>query len=193
MLGVPDFSHLSVVTAEMVGRYAAKALQPTDEMLLEGFCSIKPRFLSAVDNAAVKSILSHQRGRPSKSAPPRDALAMRIECSNRADVPELFKIALAERVRRKKGLTDFERSRRAFKRSERRKRDMFVDALYRDIIHLLPGNGSVDHPLLGKLQIPDDIARTSSETALHMAHSILVNIGMYPPSERRMLNIVSNK
>ena len=68
-----------------------------------------------------------------------------------------------------------------------------MDALYRDIIHLLPGNGSVDHPILGKLQIPDDIARTSSETALHMAHSILVNIGMYPPSERRMLNIVSNK
>jgi len=192
-LGVPDFSHLSVVTAEMVGCYAAKGLQPTDEMLLEGFCSIKPRFLSAVDNAAVKSILSHQRGRPSGSAPPRDALAKRIECTNRADVPEPFKIALAKRVRRKKGLTDFERSRRAFKKSERRKRDMFVGALYRDIFDLLPGKGTVIHPILGELQVPNEIARTPSQTALNMTHSILNGWGMGPPSEGRMLNIVSEK
>jgi hypothetical protein len=194
MWGMPDFSYYSVVTAEMVGRYAAKGLRPTDEMLLAGLNSIKPSLLSFRDNEAVRAVLSHKRGRPTKSTTPREALAIRIECSTRANVPEAFKSALAGRMRRRKGFTDFERSLRAFKRLQRRKRDMFVDALYRDIVGLLtPGTGSVVHPVLGELTVPKEIARTRSQTALNMTHSILIGFGMYPPSESGMLNIVSNK
>lgn len=194
MWGMPDFSHYSVVTAEMVGRYAAKGLRPTDEMLLAGLNSIKPSLLSVRDNEAVRAVLSHKRGRPTKSTTPREALAIRIECSTRANVPEAFKSALAGRIRRRKGFTDFERSLRAFKRLKRRKRDMFVDALYHDIVGLLtPGKGSVIHPVLGALSVPKEIARTRSEIALYMTRSILVEFGMAPPSEARMLNIVSKK
>lgn len=115
---------------------------------------------------------------------------MRIERSARTDVPEPFKAALAARIRRRRGLTDFERSLRAFNALRRPERDMFIRSLYREITGLLKTNGPVIHPILGELQVPSEISRTRSQTALHMTHSILLSLGMDPPSEARMFNIV---
>jgi hypothetical protein len=188
-----DFSHLANLRPrpESIVWYHASGNRPTDELFLEAFEGINPPLLSKLDTDVVRSALKPRRGRPLKAAPSVDRVAHRIEMSRRSDVPKDFLDLLAVRLRTGERYTTYDVHIELRRHTDKIERTAFVWLIYDAIYSRLDGGGFVDHPILGRLEVPKN-QTTRSVQALMMTHDVLHNrMGGHPPSVRTLQNIIT--
>jgi hypothetical protein len=113
--------------------------------------------------------------------------------SDRDDVPPAFSKALGDRLTSGRRFREVDRGRPFYREAQRRRRNMFIRGVYRQIGELLGCAPTVEHPILGTIDVPaGDL--TKSEKSLKMTADVLRNrLGEDPPSPRTMLNIITAK
>ncbi len=162
-------------------------------MLLEAFERIDPPLLTGTEYLFVVTVLGRKRGRRPDIAGPAEDLANRLSTIRRNDVHPVFVETLADRLESNDAFPEFDRSLKVHKLLERRKREVLIRCLYFDFRDLLDGRDHIDHPTLGRVDVPQDV-RTRSDQALLMTQSVLRGrLGYTPPSLRRLMNIVSGR
>jgi hypothetical protein len=194
---VANFSQYSAVTVPLVAAFIEGGRQPTDEMLLEAFERLDPPLLAEEPAAVVHAILTRKRGRRSKRFPPASEVAAMIAASERADVPRSFLDGLAARLKRGRGITNFERQLQAHIKAEKRTREMLIHGLFRDFENVESDGPSVDHPVLGRIEIPPHDGTPRGRNAALVQHVLQNKLARMdgsnfdPPSVGTILNTVS--
>jgi len=163
-------------------------------MLLEAIGTMVPSLLPADMQAVATRELDptmKRSGRPSGKKPSRHEVADYIEQSDRSDLPSAFRDVLLARLRSGKRFTDFDRAKPIHKHLEKSKWRMTITFVYRDLYNLIKVNErSVWYEPVGEIAIPT--ARPErSRKAMAMVNYVLGHLGMDPPAERRMINIMS--
>jgi hypothetical protein len=181
-----DYSHYreQFYRPETIARQQARGEEPSDQLLLEILVRIDPPLLSEKEIATVCAILRRHRGRPpSRGVPSRRWLARQILSVSRTDVDPAFLNALADRVFRPSGQSDYQKAVTAMRERQKRDRNMFIRALYQEIYEALEGGPEVIfYEPLGELTVPKNFG-TRGDTAAEMTRDIVSNrLMMHPPA-----------
>ena len=120
-------------------------------------------------------------------------LAELIRAIRRADVPELFREALARHLELpcvpvKQRLREMQKR---LAERERERREFLIYALYREFYRLAAMTGPWEDDLLGSVPALCDPQRSRSERALQLAARFMTERGLHPPTQLRMMNIYS--
>jgi hypothetical protein len=189
-----DFSHLFADKIALVSRHVERGRQATDEMLLEAVQQFDDEVLQPADPAIVEDVLMRKRGRPPKAKDIRPSVAQRIEAIRHPALPRPLQDALARRLRSSHGLTERQRALRADKAMPKPHRNQYIRFLYRQIYPLLGDALTVNHPIFGKIAVPEKVQKSSKrDRAAEIIAGVLLQLGFHPPAKGRIFNIVSEK
>src|SRR6266481_7497341 len=193
---VADFSHyagLQEIQPDAVVWFAKQGCRPTDEMFLEAFDRIDPPLLAEAEARVVRSGLLPRRGRPRKGTPSVEDVVGSVSGLDRADVHHAFVELLADRLRSGTRWTQARFEEGLLRSREKRERKSFVWCIYQEIYARLSGGDFIDHPVLGRLNVPK-AAKSRSDQAREMTQFVLSQrLKRHPPSVRTMLNIVTER
>jgi len=133
--------------------------------------------------------------RGSRLSGPRStsSLIQTLKDVRRSEIPPAFIDHLIARLESKRRYTKIDSNRDYIRRWRTRDRDMIIQSVYDEIYDLLDGDPrSVTHEILGSMQVPRDIRRTRSETAIQITHDLLrKNTILLPPAVSTIMKIVS--
>lgn len=160
-------------------------------MLLESFDRLNPPLLPNAELRYVRAILSHKRGPRPRIERSKRALARNMEMIERSDAPPQFLKALAARLLKTRGLSEFQRSVSFHWQHEQRTRDMFIRSLYRQFFELDDGSDEIVHPIIGRVAVPQARKQKSKRTLAMVREVVGERFGYFIPSDRRMMNIIA--
>lgn len=191
----PNFSNLRMGPAMLVAGIL-RGHRIADEDWLEVVERCRPPFLRQPDLLVLRKQLdpdAERRG--SRTTGPRStsSLLKTLKEVRRSDVPPAFIDHLIERLVSKRRYTKVDSNRDYIRRWRTRDRDMIIQGVYDQIYDLLDGNPrSVTHEILGSTEVPRDVRRTKSETAIQITHDLLgKNTILIPPAVSTIMKIVS--
>jgi len=181
-------------TVDMVESYIKRGRKPSGEMFFEATKTMVPPLLPSDMQAVLTKELDptmKRSGRPSSKEPSRHDVAGVIEQIDRGDLPPGFRNALVARLRSGKRFSNFDRDKPLYRHLEKSRWHMTIKYLYNCLYDLIGvNNKTVWFEPIGEIEIPSDRA-PRSDKAMMMAHNVLSNLGMHPPTVRRMFNIKS--
>lgn len=191
-----DFSHYSEITAWTVSRNIDRGRTVTDEWLLEAAERISPVLLPPENMRDLRVELdpaAQRRGRPRKAGTRAALLVAKLKKLDRPDVPASFIPALIVRLKSGIPIRYIDRAMRFHRPHSIRQRDVMIRGLYPQLYELLgtARRGSVTHPILGKIAIPD--CNTRSERAREMTRAVMQWLFDASPSANTIRNIVAKK
>jgi hypothetical protein len=189
-----DFSHLFADKVALVSRHVELGLQATDEMLLEAVQQFDDDVLQPGDRSVVEDVLTRKQGRPLKAKALRCDVAQRIEAICHPAMPRPLQDALAHRLRRSHGLTEWQCDLRAHKAVSKLRRDQHIRFLYRQVYRLLSDAPMVDLPIFGAIAVPNNVQKSPRrDKAAEITAGLLRQLGFDPPAKGRIFNIISKK
>ncbi len=191
-----DFSHLRIITAWTVARSVDRGRTVTDEWFLEAAERVTPALLPPENMKDLRIELdpaAQRRGRPRKAGTRAALLVAELEKLDRPDVPASFIPALIVRLKSSILIREFDLAMRFHRHQSIRQRDVMIRGLYPQLYDLLgtARRGSVTHPLLGEIAIPD--CNTRSERAREMTRAVMLWLFDASPSANTIRNIVAKK
>ena len=192
-----DFSNLRNVrwTAEQIGSCLESGVPVSDRMFLQAIDELSPSLLSPWLMIALRRELDERvsrRGRPKAAAPTKTVLADHLRRVDRDDVPGIFCVRLAKRIKSGRRLTELARGAAAHRLSIRHRRDVTIYAVYRAIYDLLDGSTEIVHPIMGVIAVPTCVEQKHQQ-ALIMTQEYLRGATALPvPSLDTMMNIITN-
>lgn len=188
-----DFSHLAVITDDMVARYELRGGKASDEMLLEAFERIDPPLVDGNEYRFVAQVLARKPGRRYEITGSASDLAGRMRAIRRNDVHPAFVDTLARRLESDVAYSEFDRGWGLHKLLEKRKRENLIRGLYISLRDMQDGKDHIAHPILGRIAVPQGVS-ARSDRALIMTQTVLrERLGYAPPSVGRIRNIVSGR
>ena len=195
-----DFSHIEAIGMHLQIERVCSGERLGDHELLEIVQYIDPPLLSPEHMDTVVNELdeSHprKRGRPAGMIAPRKLMADHIESISRPDIPDKFLEALAERLRSGRRFPYSARARKAYRENRASKMHLFISALYADAKEAMAvGKTQIQYPEMEPFKFPEESENFSlHERALRAVNHIMrTYLNVDPPSERRMLNIISGQ
>ncbi len=195
-----DFSHIRAIGFQLQIDRICKGERLGDQELLEIVEYFDPPLLNPEEMDVVANELDvsrpRKRGRPAGMIAPRKLVADHIESISRPDIPEKFLKILAERLRSGRRFPYSVRARKAYRENRASKMHLFISALYADAKDAMAvGKTQIQYPEMEPFEFPEETGNYSlHERALRAVNHIMrTYLDVDPPSERRMLNIISEK
>ncbi|SIN65647.1 hypothetical protein SAMN02745824_1530 [Parasphingorhabdus marina DSM 22363] len=195
-----DFGHLEAIGIKLQIDRICDGERLGDHELLEIVQFFDPPLFSPEEMDVVANELDasrpRKRGRPTGNTAQRKLITDRIKYISRSDVPVEFIDFLTKRLRSGRRFPSSRHERKANGKRKTSKKQTIIKGLYRDVKKAMElGKTQIEYPEMEPFQFPEESENQSvHERALRAVNHIMrTYLDVDPPSERRMLNIISEK
>jgi hypothetical protein len=188
-----DFGNLTPSSIDAYEARLRRGLGLTDEMFLDGSTLTQPPLNATLMQqltAELDTRLRRKTGRPAGDVSIRKTLAKALED---AAFPPLFHRALLHRLERGRRYTERDRAFDCHRLIERRKQKQVVPALYSEFHELYRRGEAMDHPIFGRIETGHVAGEPRQRAVAILAQDVARDLELYPPSVRRIINIVRKK
>lgn len=188
------YSHYSQTTAAIVEKRLRTGKPVTDEMFLEAIDRLEPEFLPLIFMEALARELDparNRRGRPKFGRPTRNGLIRRLQRIRSIHRHAVLFEGLIERLASGKRFSDHDLAVRRYKEFRRSDDLSLLRGLYRSIYELIEEADFIEHPVLGRLELPLTEGTRRERAAVLTSHVLNNRMGLGALSFQTMMNKIS--